>query len=319
LLNQGIFIFADSTYRDAVQKVESLSETNEPRFVLFSSKFRVPKEEANYGIKSLEDLVKIDSQQVLRTIDRNAPQRLTKEFAEKHRIWPYTLIRKAMQQQDVEDPKIGFYWNGLDNHARAVTWMKATAGAEMHVMRREGDFEGGVLDKTPYGRNLRVRVNSRTEKEVFYKFTLSRLPMHKRGDPRQFSDWINIGHNSSDPDASYRGSEHEQRTNPVIVWSAPSVFAFYEAMTFVAERPWQKQFRINPFPFPIDKKCVDYIDNLRLQSFIFHETENGVKLEVLNKHEMDRQIGARTSLRGYSNCWRHWGKSDTSYLYQLRD
>ena len=45
------------------------------------------------------------------------------------------------------------------------------------------------------------------------------------------------------------------------------------------------------------------------------KNEGKLHLEVLNKTTMDGFIGARTSLRGYDNCWHHWGKKDLSYLY----
>ena len=132
----------------------------------------------------------------------------------------------------------------------------------------------------------------------------------------QFSDWINILHNSSDPDTSYRGGEHEQRVHPICLWSASTIFSFYDAMLFVKKHKEWKQFRINPFPIPTNEVMIDYIDDLRLRSLILEDREGKLHLSILNKHEMDKQIGARTILRGYDNCWHHWGKKDVSYLYQ---
>ena len=317
LINSGTMIPAGQSYEDAVKAVEGLS-FNETRFVLFPSRFRVTKEKSDYGIKSLDDLVKIDSQAVLRAVsgEETVPHELTKEFAERHRIWPYTLIKQAMKTSDLENPPIGYYWVGNDNRVRATTWIRGATAAEMIVMQKTGDFYGEVLDKKPYGRNLRVKVESRTEEGKYFEFTLSRLPMHKRGDLRQFSDWINLSHNSADPDASYRGEEHEKRKNPVVFWSASTIFSFYEAMAFVSKHPGWKQFRINPFSIPTNEEMADYIDNLRLRSLILDENDGKLNLEVLNKTEIDKMSGARTILRGYDNCWHHWGKKNLGYLYR---
>lgn len=312
LIYDGVLVPVGRTYREAVKTVENLEKG---KIALFHSSFRIPREDSNLGIKSLDDLVKIDSQPVLREISKDAPARLTKTFAEEHRIWPSTLLKKVMKYQDVENPPIGFYWVGGDGHVRATTWLRAITGAEMEIMKKIGDFEGEVLDKKPYGANLRVRVHSRTDDE-HYKFTLSRLPMHKKGDIEQFSGWINIGHNSPDPDASYRGLEHEKREQTIYLFSASTIFAFYEAMTFVKQHPGWNQFRINPFPIPLDEKMIDYLDKLRLDSLILDDLGNKLVLKVLNKTEIDKSIGARTRMSGYSKCFRHWGQTDLSYLYQ---
>jgi len=325
LINSGLFVVANTDYKSAVETVENLvdeeiSKGAERKFVLFPGRFRVYKQDSDYGIKSLEDLVKIDSQDTLRTVSKrnDVPARMTLGFLESYKILPYILIKEAMKKANIENPPIGFYWLGADNRARVVTWLRATTGAEMMIMKRKGDFSGEVVDKKPYGRNLRVKVNSRTEEEKIYEFTLSRLPMHSKNDQRQYSDWINISHNSSDPDASYRGEEHEKRAFPLCVWSAPAIFSFYNAMSFVAAHPEWKQFRINPFPIPACEKAIDFIDYLRLKSFILtrDKASGNLILDVLNKAEIEKIIGARTVLRGYENCWHHWGKKDLSYLYK---
>lgn len=315
LVNDGVFIPVGDSYRPAVRTVEDLQE-KEGTFALFINRFRVSRKEADFGIKSLDDLAKIDSQKVLRRFE-GWNYELTKELAEKNKIWPYTLIKTAMIFETPEKPPVGFYWIGTDKRVRATTWIRAVAGAEMQIMKQRGDFSGDVIDKKPYGRNLRVRVNSRTEEGKDYEFTLMRLPMHRIGDKRQYSDWINMSHNSSDPDASYRGGEHDKRALPIYVWSASTIFSFYDAMKFVRKHPEWKQFRINPFPIPTDREMVNFIDALRLRSFILDEN-GGLHLSVLNKTEIDKMIGARTILRGYDRCWHHWGRKDLGYLYAPR-
>ena len=318
LIQDRVLSLAGGNYLEAVQEVEALRENS--KLLLFPKHFRVNAGDSNFGIKSLDDLLKIDSQRVLREItyvNEKAPFYLTKEFAEKHRVLPYSLLEIASRKIGVEKPPIGFYWIGNNGQARVITWLRATAGAEMVVMKRKGDFKGNVIDKKPYGSNLRVMVNSRTERDKGYEFSLFRLPMYHFGDVRQYSGWMNISHNSSDPDASYRGGEHNKRVNPIILWSAPTIFAFYESMGFVSENPEWKQFRVNPFPIPKDEKAIDFIDNLRFRSFILHKHENrGYILETLNQTEIERIVGARTGLRGYDACWRHLGKKDPSYLYK---
>jgi|SRR3989338_778750 len=319
LLEEGVFDFAGHTYQEAVKKTEDLRGNS--KLLLFPNSFRINIADSNLRIKSLEDLVKIDSQRVLRRMtgirrNRFIPASLTKEFAETYCVDPSRLLDKASEYIRVEKPPIGFYWVGGDSRIRAVTWLRAIAGAEMKVMSREGDFHGEVADTKPYGNNLRVRVNSRTEQGKTYEFSLFRLPMHDPLDRRQFSSWINISHNSSDPDTSYRGGEHNRRTHPVVLWSSTAIFAFYEAMSFVSDHPEWNQFRVNPFPIPKNEEAIDFIDNLRLRSLIIEHREDGTyNLETLNKTEIEKVIGARTGLRGYNSCWRHFGKN-TGYLYR---
>lgn len=315
LIATGVLVPVGDSYEQAVRVVEELEEG---RFALFGNYFRVSRAESDYGIKSLDDLVKIDSQSTLKKVSGmlDVPRGLTKRFAEQHGLLPHKLIGVSMGEAQIEKPPTGFYWVGTNKQVRATTWMKAVAGAEMEVMKQQGDFYGKVIDKTPYGRNLRVQVSSRTEEGKIYEFTLFRLPMHKKGDIEMFSNWMNIAHNSSDPDTSYRGGEHERRVNPVCLWSAPTIFSFYEAMSFVEEHPDWRQFRINPFPIPRDKKMMDFIDKLRLRSLLLDNSEEKLRLYVLTKRTMDGVIGAKTILRRYDNCWRHWGKKDNSYLYQ---
>jgi len=311
LLNKGVLVPAYDSYKQAVEVVSSLEKG---KVAIFTGKFRVSGGESNKGVKSLDDLVKIDSQKVLREVAGNddVPGRLTREFLEKYRVWPYTLIKTVMSMADPENPPIGFYWIGSDNKARATTWIRAATGAELEVVKRAGDFYGKIVDKKPYGRNLRVIVGSRTGGRQ-YEFTLSRLPMHKRGDVHQFSDWVDVGHNSSDRDADYKGVEHEKRKHSVIFWSASAIFGFYEAMRFVKEHKEWKQFRINPFPIPTEK-MDDFIDRLRLRSLIFSQDGRRIRFRSLNKTEMDKIIGAATIYWGYDS-WQHWGRGDRSYLY----
>ncbi len=317
-IDNGILIQITDSYEESVKAIENLPEHS---LALFSERFRISREESDYGIKSLEDLIKIDSAPVLREIsgESYAPSRLTRKFAEQHRILPYALIRNAVGKADIENPPTGFYWIGLDNHVRATTWIRAVVGAEMQIMRQQGDFFGEVKDTKPYGRNLRVEVKSKTEENKKYEFTLFRLPMHYKGDIRQFSDWINISHNSSDADASYRGGEHEKRKFPVYIWSATSIFAFYEAMVFVSKNPEWRQFKINPFPIPTNKEMMNFIDKLRLRSLILRQEGERKYLTPLNKTEIDKIIGARTIARSYDSCWHHWGKRDLGYLYNPGD
>ncbi len=313
LINKGQVKLVED-YRQAVSLVDSLGDNE---IALFSNRFYVTGEEANQGIKSLEYLVKIDSRPVLEEVAGNeeVPRMLTKEFTESYKIWPYTLIKTAMKCEEIDNPPIGAYWVGTDNHARAFTWLRAIAGAEMKVMKRKKLFNLEVVDKKPYGRNISVRVQSRQDKDRNYEFSINRLPLSRKRDIRQYSSWIDLSHNSNDPDARYRGEEHDKRVHPVYVFSASTIAAFYEIMTFVARHPSWRQFRINPFPIPRDKAMVDYVDNLRLGSIIF--TKEG-KLSVLNKTSIDRLIGARIIEKGYDNCFYHWGKKkDTGYLVNV--
>lgn len=314
LINQEVLIPVGQSYEEAVDKVNGIESGKQVAF--FTQRFEVTGVESNRGIKSLSDLVKIDSRNVLSRISEEAPQRLTQNFAARYKIWPHTLIKNAMNPNtgivNIENPPIGYYWVGSDRHPKATTWTRATAGAEMKEMKNRGAFNIEVLDKTPYGRNLRVKVRSRTEEGKDYEFTVSRLPISTERDPRQYSMWLDIGHNSSDPDASYRGEEHQQRVQTINLFSASVISAIYEAMTFVKQHSSWRQFRINPFPIPANKEMVDYVDNLRLASLIMRESG---EIDVLNKTEMDKIIGARIIAREYDDCFYHWGNRNTSFLF----
>jgi hypothetical protein len=61
---------------------------------------------------------------------------------------------------------------------------------------------------------------------------------------------------------------------------------------------------------------MDFIDKLRLRSLLLDDSEEKLRLYVLTKRIMDGVVGAKTILRSYDPCWRHWGKKDNSYLYQ---
>ncbi len=321
LISKEIIVTAGNSYEEAVETIDEL-DFEDKSIVLFGEKFRVPGEESNRGIKSLDSLLKIDSRQNLRIAgylgafyDVPAPRRLTKGFVNRSKVEPSHLIGISLDQRDIENPPSGFYWVGTEGVVRATTWMRAIAGAEMQVMRQAGDFSGEVVDSKPYGRNLRVRVSSRTEEGGDYEFTLSRLPFFKETDPERFAGWVNISHNSSDPDASYKGLEHNQRAHPVSFWSASTIFSFYEAMRFLRKHPGERRFITNPFPIPTNQKMIDFVDSLRLKSIIVNEEDGRLRCEVLNKGEMDLAIGARTLMRGYGDCWHH-GRKPLDYLYQ---
>lgn len=317
LMDRGRIVSPEHTYKEVVKTVEDLEEG---QLALLPSRFRVPAEESNYGLKSLSDLVKIDSKDAMREVagQEDVPNRLTRDFLEGHRVWPHYLRRAALEGCDIENPPTGIYWIGTDDRTRVSTFIRETTGAEMEVMRKNGDFSGEVLDRVPYPRSLRVRVSSRTEEGKEYEYTLSVLPMHEKDDPRMFSDWINIFHNSNDPDASYKGLGHEQRTHSPVVWSSSTIFGFYEAMSYVREHSDWTQFRANPFAIP-NEQMIDFIDNLRLRTIILDRDGEDLKGKVLNKSEMDKIIGARTILREYDNCWYHWKGGDKSYLYNPDD
>lgn len=319
LLEDGRLSLSRNNYGEAVEAVENLSEGS---IVLFPDRFKVCAKDSEKRIKSLDDLVKIDSVRVLREISKGAkiPSRLTQKFAEKYEIKPRDLIREATSFCHVERPPVGFYWVGQDGTSSIVTWMRATEGIEMEIMKQKGDFSAEILDSVPYGRSLRVKVDSREGKGK-YDVNLFRLPMYLEGENRKFLDWINMKHSSTDPDHHYRGNAHERRKNPAFIWSASSIFAFYEAMIFAKGYSEKKQFRVNPFPIPKNKESIDFIDDLRLRSLMLsYDKKSGrVGLRPLKKAEMDRFIGARTILRGYDNCWAHGGEKDWSFLYRPDD
>ena len=315
---EGWLLPVGDKYQQGVETLEYISD--KPRYIaLFTTRFGVTKEQFDQGLKSLDWLVKLDSQRVLEQIagKGKAPERLTKEFLEEYRIKPENLSSLAFNDIDVENPKVGAYWVGTDGHVHAWTFYRATVASEMEAMQDVGDFPKAIIeDKTTYGKNVRLKVPSRSVKDKWYEMTLTRLPMAKKGTPQEFSGWLNVAHNSNDPDAVYLGSEHDKRVLPVYFWSASAIYGFYESMLF-AEKLGNYKFRANPFPISANPESTNFIDNLRLRSLILEKDKKTGEfaLDVLNKTEMDLIIGAKTALRGYNNCWYHWGKHKTDYLY----
>jgi hypothetical protein len=319
--NSGMLRLVDS-YAQGVIEVEQIGankpESGKPLFAVFPETFRIDAEDSRYGIKSLSRLAKIDSVGVLREVagQDNVPAGFTRQFLEKYGKWPRSYVRRAVEAMSIDEPPIGFYWVGFDGHVRVVTWLRSTTAAEMQVMKANGDFPPAkVLDTTFYGRNLRVRVKSRTELKQKYDYAWLRLPMHKRGDIGQFSDWVNLSCNSNDPDMVFGGELHEKRQQTINLFSAGAIYGFYEAMGFARLTSQPKQFRINPFPIPLDKQAIDFIDNLRLRTFILCGDLDQPSLRVLNKSEIEAFVGARTILRKYNNSWVHWGSRNLGYLY----
>ena len=271
------------------------------------------------GIKSLDWLAKIDSQACLRAVskDENIPSQLTKEFLERNRVKPESLCRLAFDSADPENPPIGGYWRRSDGHFNAWSFYRAATAAEMEAMAKVGAFpKAEILDKTPYARSLRLKVASRTEGGKSYPFTQWGLPLHRKGDLQEFSSWLNLSHNSQDPDASYIGLAHQKRAQHIYWSSSPVIFGFNEGMRFTRESRAEEQFRANPYPIPANKEAVDFLDNNRLRSLKIVIDDNGkLQLDILYKTEIDKNLGARTAIRGYHNCWFNWEKRDTSYLF----
>ncbi|MBW6442212.1 hypothetical protein K0A97_00310 [Patescibacteria group bacterium] len=326
LIEEGKLLFVGDSYENAVKSINNLKEGS---VALFPNKFRFDKEKADREVKSLEGLVKIDSAPVLRKVSGqdSVPHKLTKSFLEEYQILPEALIQEAVNRSKIENPPRGIYWIGRDNHVRAFTWLRAISGIEMQIMNQLGKFFGEVKDKKPYGRNIRVGVGSREKPNLEYEFSLFRLPIFSYGDKRKFSEWTEISHNSNDPDASYRGGEHDKRVFPFYFWSAPSIFAYYNSMSFVSNMGGnipddrRLKFRVNPFPIPKDKRVVDFIDRLRFQSLIIdspQEDAKKLKLSILSNTEIEELIGTKLILEGYDNFFYHLGKKNLDYLYNLK-
>lgn len=318
LLNQGYFEWAGQTTPDAVINVESLKGKSKT-MVLFPETFNLTKDEINKGIKSLDWLLKIDSQRVMRALSTNdtAPTTLTREFLEFHLITPEKMMKVASENIDPYNPPVGFYWIRSRGQANVITPYRCATAAEMKAMRAFGEFpNASLIDHKFYGSNTTLAVSSRTEQGVKHQIPLIRLPV--QFTPKQdHSSWVNIMHKSNDPDARYFGDEHERFKEPTIFWSTPAIYAFYESDRLLLESGEGKRLVTNPFPIPTEE-MVDFLDDLRLKCLIVKKSpENGkFSLDVLYKAQMDRLLMARTGMRQYQNCWFHSGKRDTSYLFK---
>jgi hypothetical protein len=311
LLAEGQIVFAGPDSAEAIKTVQDHS--NKPKIILFPREFERREDYANKRIKSLDGLMKIDSWPVLRKLSGQLKGGIHfgKEFARQHKIFPETLVEQALEFHNKKRAPLGFYWMGTDGAARATTWLRATTGAEMEVMRKAGDFSGEILDQKAYGSNLRAKVRSRTEEDRSYEFTLSRLPVTPSNSSSRFGSWINMAHNSNDPDSSYRGLEFDKRAKPTIFWSAPTIAGFYHSSTFLRSITRDKTITINPFPIPTPEMMA-FIDDLRIKSLIITRDK---EVRSLNKTEMDEIIGGKTNLNPYTQNWFHRGRRNINYLY----
>lgn len=320
MLNNGRLVLSEPTYKSVVETVEGLR--NVPgKVALVPRRFGLTNEQCNQKVKSLDALVKIDSRHVLRKISGNdLHDQLSMTFLERYKIKPEKLIAAAIALCDAESPPLGYFWMGGDRRFRATTWIRSATAAEMEVMARKGAFpKAEVVHKKLYADNIGLKVNSRTEEGVFYPMTIARLPLHKAGDPREYSSWLNISHDSHDPDADMRGVQHAKRVFPIVFMSTSVIFGYNEAMVYVRASGINRKIRANPFAIPADEEAVDFIDDLRLRTLklVYDPTRKHFGLDILWKTEMDQFIGARTVLRGYEKCWSHWGKKDQrDYLFK---
>ncbi len=308
---------------DHLSAADVISELgkDEPRIVLLPERFAISKEESDRLIKSLEGLVKLDSKAVLRKCTRTgvAPERLTRWYLQDNRIRPEMLIQQAMLEAraDLNHPPAGGYWMNGNGELSAWTWTRAVIAAEMKVMHQQNAFQGNVLDKKFYGDNGRVKVASRSEADKAYEFSLFRMPLGRRGDLRPYSGWVNMKHNSPDPDTSYRGGQHNKFKAPVIFWSAPAIFGVFLAMEFAPHEESHRIFRANPFPIPT-LPMMEFIDNIRLKTLQLTWEEGKPRLQPTSMTEQDRLIGAKTISAPYHWNWVHHGKHNLSYLYQQK-
>ena len=310
LITGGILVNAGETFKEIVSNIEN---SEQGRIYYLPEKFRIPLTEAN-RIKSLEKIVKIDSATALKDVtgESRVPSRLSKAFLESHKILPYMLIEAAVKFSEIEDPPMGYYWVSRNGRANIATFERNTVGREMKEMKDQGDFEGRVLNRTFYGNNLDVEVNSRDEGGKEYTFSLLRLPVFRRNDSEIYSAWTEIDHRSADPDSKFRGEMHNRRVTPPTLWSATAVFGFYLAGDFSRGDSQGKRVMVNPFGIPRGSEDVRFTDDLRLKTLI--RNEDGT-FDVLNKSEISRIIGARSVLMGYGKCWTHWGSKDFNFLY----
>lgn len=316
-LDLGYFVMAPPNFQGASELIDGL-EFGEPRVVILPQKYEIGKEKSDLLIKSLAGLAKIDSRPVLRRIaPATAQDRLSKSFLEEFKVRPETLIQEAMLEcmNSPENPPAGGYWLNSFGEMSAWTWTRNATAAEMKWLHHLNMHNGKVVDTKFYGTNARVEVASRSTAGQTYQFSVFRMPLGRRGDLQPYSGWLNMKHNSPDPDTSYRGGEHDKLKAPIIFWSSPAVFGVFVAMEFSPDEQSHRLFRANPFGIPT-KKMTDYIDKTRLKTLQLCWEEGKPTLRPTNMTEQDRLIGAKTMREHYKDNWIHHGKHDLSYLYQ---
>ncbi len=311
LAQEGKISYFYGGYDELVKSIEALPLSGQ--IILLNEKFVFGGKEASRRLKSLDDLVKIDSRQVLKSLaePKEAPERLTKEFLETFQILPQYLAEEAFDlKRDHTQPR-GIYWIDLNNTANVITWLNAVEGLHMKLLHDKGGFDLRVVDTKPYGSNIRVSVSSRQEENIEYQFLLNRLPLHYQDDISRFSSWISIQHTSNDLDATYIGGEHDKRKNPINYWSATAIAGFYEAISFINQEGSKKRIKINPFPIPKDRKMIEYIEKSKTSILIAAPNKEGeVEVRGPNKGEVEKLIGARVERMGYSPCWKYGGETN---------
>lgn len=299
-LSSGEFAYSGETYEDAVRMREDLEEG---KVLVYSRRFRIPKEKSDRNIKYLEKIVKIDSVESMQDISgkKNAFPKITRGFMEKYVVTPYMLRVAGLKNSklDVENPPWGVYFVGDDKRSRVFTFLGDLVAREMFEMYKKGEFKMKVVDKVPYAKSLSLEVDSRTEEGLKYPITLFNLPMHRRNDPRRFSDWIDLGFSSEDRDSHFKGIAHEARRHPAYFFSSSVGLAFYGAGEFIKGKKDLPNVQMNPFGV-LRVGQIKFVDDLRLNSLIIDKDEKGKSvLRVLNKSEINEQLGARTQLYGY--------------------
>jgi hypothetical protein len=309
LWNKKLVELVEDSFEEAAEKI-----SNGKKVVVLGQKFRIEKEDSDFILKSLWDrFLKIDSVPNLRRIIEAEEKRtgekielqprLSNELSEKLRLWPYTLIKEAVNNSNKEDPPLGFYWVGPDSGARAISWIRSIDAAILkYLSDKQENIKIGIGKF--YGRNVRVEIKHENEK---YTVDLTSLSLHYEKDIKQYSTWLKFLIFCNCKDMSYRSRQHDKWVQNIDLFCKHGGAGFFKAIEksrkeYKIEKG--KMIRINPFPLP-NESMLNFLDNAANKTLIL-DSDN--YLRIPNKTELDQLIGAETVRKSYDNGWFHWQK-----------
>lgn len=296
------------------------------RVIVVPRKYYTPREEANRLIKSFyqASVVRLDSTRTLDALIRDekrhrrlhipqsyrAHRKLTKELAERLKLWPYDVLKKGIELwPETSNPPIGYAWYGTDGSLRGVSWIRLVEGAEFWAAIKK-DLMAVKKQSKFYGRNLRAIIESRRKGEglKYHKLSWSNLPIFRYpNDPRQYSIWLDLMATCNCPDKDFISNLHDKRARNPYIFCAHEIGGYYCAIGWLREdRKDKRQFTINPFAVPLPE-IVGLADKLRHQAYIV--TPNR-KRRPLNKTEMSKAIGShiKQNRERYDEMFYHWGR-----------
>lgn len=309
----------NDTNEQLLNRLDSL----ENRIFVFRKKHRIPGGDANVlrkniGVGAYQKIDNVEAINFLieefnRKQNYRIPEfkgwKLTDDLAKTLRITPHELIKHS--HFDINNPKIGIYWVGKDNHFRVMDWMSAIHGARKFYFKEVVETQ-----RKHYAHGVKYIVKS---PEHDYIVTLSSMPITKLNDNRQYSLWLNARAKCECDYASFMAEQHEKQANPLDVSCKHANAALLQEVYIVNYRDIEQQraelrskgrghgnilyneqvYRIM-LPLLAKKKCMDIVRKLQNQTLIARED---TVPQPLNDIELNTFIGAYIARDHFNNLF----------------